>query len=172
MKRHWSPILVVALLLSAGCLGYGPSADQSATETTEVTETPTSVETAETTRTDEGGSTEVTPTTTTETDEPIGTSGAPYDLVLKNYGNRTITVNISVVQNTTNESVFDTTVTLGADGDRDFDVPFPETGNYTIRVTLDGTTHSTVWEVEVLPPSYEIIISVDDGEVSFIGSTA
>jgi len=82
------------------------------------------------------------------------------------------TVTLRIVRNATNQSVFDTTVTVAADNNRKFDVPFPAPGNYTIRATLDGTTHTMVWDVQRVEPSYAVLVSVRDGTVSFVAETS
>lgn len=168
MRRHWSSVLIVTLLLSAGCLGGGSATGDSPTGTTDATEAAPTVET-EVKRT---AGTQTSTPTVVDTDEPVGTAGSPDEVVVKNYENRSVAVRAVVVRNATNTSILDMTMTLGVDGERNLDTNFPEPGNYTIRATVDGTTHTTTWEVEVVPLQYQIVVAVEDGEVRFTGSTA
>jgi|GEM_PF-1443659 len=159
-------LLVVVLLVSAGCLGTGADTVQSPTPT--VVDTPTPVDDTET----EPGKTSSPSseaTTVTETDEPVGTAGLTHDTGVQNLGSRSVTVTLSVVQNVTGESLLNTTVTLGTYESRRYDVQFPDTGNYTLRASLDGTTRTTSWTLDRRDPSYAVVVLVDDGTVSFSG---
>lgn len=76
----------------------------------------------------------------TGTDEPVGTAGLSHDTGVQNLENRSVTVTLSVVQNATGESLLNTTVTLDMYESREYDIQFPDTGNYTLRATFNGTT--------------------------------
>lgn len=155
--------------MSAGCLGAGTSTVQSPTPT--VADTPTPVDNTGT-EPGESGSSSPEATTVTGTDEPVGTAGLSYDTGVRNLENRSVTVILSVVQNATGESLLNTTVTLDTYESREYDIQFPDTGNYTLQATFNGTTRTMSWTLNQRDPSYAIMVLVNDGTVSFSGRTS
>lgn len=106
------------------------------------------------------------------TDRPVGTSDLPYDLRIRNYGNSTRTVTVTVTYDGTGEQVFSKSATLGPGERIDRELTFLDPGNYTVEATVNGTTYEYVWQLEVTPPSHELIVTTDGGDVYFTRSAA
>lgn len=137
------PITTVTfLLVAAGCTGGPPPA------------TPTG------------------PDSPSATERPVGTGDLPYDLRIRNYENATRTVTVTVTFDGTGERIFSESARLGPGERIDRDLPFHDPGNYTVEATVDGTTYEYVWHLEVTPPSHELIVTADRGEVYFTRSAA
>lgn len=136
-------VLVAALLITAGCIG-GPSSTSPAPDSP----------------------------TVTDTKSPVGTGGFPWDLRMRNYGNSTADMNVTVTYNKTGEEIFSRDTTLEPEENVDESLTFPEPGNYTVRATVSGTTREYTWYIEHTPPSWELIVTADDGEVYFTESVA
>lgn len=159
-------LLVVVLLVSAGCLGTGTDTVQSPTPT--VVDTSVPVDDTET-EPEEISSTPSEAVTVTETDEPVGTAGLAHDTGVQNLENRSVTVMLSVVQNATGESLLNTTVTVDGYESRRYDIQFPDSGNYTLQAKFNRTTRTMSWTLDRRDPSYAIMVLVNDGTVSFSG---
>lgn len=112
------------------------------------------------------------PPTPTATDEPVGTSGYETDLDVRSYEEEPVTLNVSITRNETGEQIFQENLTVGPDDVYDFDLPFPEPGNYTVRAVREGTVYTYVWELEQTDPGYELIVEANDGQVYFGKSAA
>lgn len=138
-------VLVALLVVTAGCMGDSPAST-----------TPSTVESP----------------TATATDSPVGTSDLPYDLRLRNYGESTTTMNVTVTHNETGERIFSEEVTIDPDEHADYDLSFAEAGTYTVESTVDGTTNEYAWELDHVPPSHELVVTADGEEVSFLRSAA
>jgi len=110
--------------------------------------------------------------TETPTDEPVGTSGYETDLDVRSYEETSVDLNVMITRNETGEVIFRENLTVGPNDVYDFDIPFPEPGNYTVRAVRNGTVYTYVWELEYTDPSYELIVEANDREVYFGKSAA
>ena len=135
-------VLIAVLITSSGCVGLNPSTDSS---------TPT-------------------PTPTVEPTETV--RDLPYDLRIRNYGNETTKVEITMRYNRTGDEVFKEEMTLEPDERADHNISFEGAGNYTVTATTGDVSDEYVWHVEYSPPSHELIVTVDGREITFVRSTA
>lgn len=140
-----SIVLLASLMATAGCFGGGPVSTSAPTN-----ESPTA----------------------TAAGSPVGTGDLPYDLRLRNYDKSTTTMNVTVTYTETGERIFAKEVTLDPDENTDFDLSFREAGNYTVNATVNGMTDEYVWKLESTPPSHELIVTTEDGDVLFLRSSA
>jgi len=160
MHRTVPAVAVAALLVLAGC-GGGVGTPSSEMPSNSPTST---VDTESPTPADEP--------TDTPTDEPVGTSGYETDLDVRSYEETSVSLNVSITRNQTGNVIFSENLTIEPDGVHNFDIPFPEPGNYTVRAVRNGTVYTYVWELEFTDPSYELIVEANDGQVYFGKSAA
>ncbi|MBO4248661.1 hypothetical protein IL252_12635 [Halomicrobium sp. IBSBa] len=149
LSRDLSAIIIAIMLVLSGCAGVEESTDTSFPSSNKNV-SPSSV----------------------PTDEPVGTAGSETDLDVRNYEDVPAALNISIIRNETDDVVFRKNLTVNPDEVYDFDVPFPELGNYTVRTTWNGTIYSYGWMLEYTDPSYELIIRPWDGKVRYTKSAA
>ena len=152
-------VLIAVLITSSGCVGLDPSADSS-------TPTPTpTVEPTETAQTP-------TPTPTPMVEPTETVYNLPYDLRIRNYGNETTKVEITMRYNWTGDEVFREEMTLEPDERADQNISFEGAGNYTVTATMGDVSEDFVWRVKSSPPSHELIVTIDGREIRFVRSAA
>ena len=150
-------VLIAVLITSSGCVGMNPSTDSP-------TPTPTpTVEPTETVPTP-------TPIPTVEPTETV--YDLPYDLRIRNYGNETTKMEITMRYNRTGDEVFREETTLEPDEQADYNISFEGAGNYTVTATTGDASDEYVWHVESSPPSHELIATADGREIRFVRSAA
>ena len=152
-------VLIAVLITSSGCVGLDPFTDSS-------TPTPTpTVEPTETAQTP-------TPTPTPMVEPTETVYNLPYDLRIRNWGNETTKVEITMRYNRTGDEVFREEMTLEPDERADHNISFEGAGNYTVTATTGDVSDEYVWHVEYSPPSHELVVTVDGREITFVRSTA
>ena len=156
MKQKITAILILSIIvILSGCLTGGTSTVTTTPTTTSEVPTPTATATPSPTR------------------ELAETGNLPYDLVVRNFEDEVVTLDVVVTRNKTGDIIFERSLTLDPSyGGPNFDLDFSEPGNYTITTTRDGETYRYGWTIEYIPPQFEVIVTADQGRVTYVASSA
>lgn len=187
MSKISITFLLIAIVFTSGCLGNSSTLTPDATTTTEgdismqtTSDVPTPV-------------TETTPTRTAN----IGTADRPWDVMVWHMRSSAFSATVRIEQNDTGAVVSEEDLPLEPDESQELTVDYPAVGNYTLTVTVRqsdatpppverGTVTPTAtgteaketvmtygYEIEVVPPSYELIVLLEaDGGVDIYMESA
>ena len=149
-------VCLCLLIAVAGCSGPAQQPTDSPASPTATSAVPTPTATA-------------TPSPTRELAE---TGNLPYDISVRNFKDEVVTLDVLVTRNETDDIIFERSLTLDPSVGRNFDLNFSEPGNYTITTTRDGETYRYGWTIEYIPPQFEVIVTADQGRVTYVASSA